>query len=146
MIAEYFFLQGFVADDSDIESPRETNGPIRNSNVRIDHLVRNPFVNSTDQQAGEQLRDDPTNSRLVNVTESYQTGKVLNELTHGSTFASPGLESSSEKSVNKSTPSSVHTKRSTFWGRGSVCVFAYLDQIVLISIIGCLIQNSCRII
>ncbi|CAF2369038.1 hypothetical protein Bca4012_048166 [Brassica carinata] len=117
--SDLYEYKGFVADDSDIESPRETNGPIRNSNVRIDHLVRNPFVNSTDQQAGEQLRDDPTNSRLVNVTESYQTGKVLNELTHGSTFASPGLESSSEKSVNKSTPSSVHTKRSTFWGRGS---------------------------
>uniref|UniRef100_M4DU45 Rho-GAP domain-containing protein n=1 Tax=Brassica campestris TaxID=3711 RepID=M4DU45_BRACM len=117
--SDLYEYKGFVADDSDIESPRETNGPIRNSNARTDHLVRNHFFNSTDQQAGEQLRDDPTNSRLVNVTESYQSGKVLNELTHGSTFASPGLESSSEKSVNKSTPSSVHTKRSTFWGRGS---------------------------
>ncbi|XP_013721962.1 rho GTPase-activating protein 7-like isoform X2 [Brassica napus] len=117
--SDHYEYKGFVADDSDIESPRETNGPIRNSNARTDHLVRNAFVNSTDQQAGEQLRDDPTNSRLVNVSESYQSGKVLNELTHGSTFASPGLESSSEKSVNKSTPSSVHTKRSTFWGRGS---------------------------
>lgn len=93
--------------------------------------MRNPFVNSTDQQAGEQLRDDPRNygenSRLVNVSESYQSGKVLNELTHGNTLAaSPGLESSSEKSVNKSTPSSVHTKRATFWGRGSVRVLRIL--------------------
>ncbi|KAG2279922.1 hypothetical protein Bca52824_051142 [Brassica carinata] len=117
--SDLYEYKGFVADDSDIESPREISGPIRNSNGRTDHLVRHPFVNSTDQQAGEQLRDDPTNSRLVNVTESYQTGKVLNELTHGSTFASPGLESPSEKSVNKGTPSSVHTKRATFWGRGS---------------------------
>ncbi|KAJ0230257.1 Rho GTPase-activating protein 7 [Hirschfeldia incana] len=121
--SDLYEYKGFVADDSDIESPREISGPIRNSNARTDHLVRHPFVNSTDQQPGEQLRDDPTNygehSRLVNVSESYQSGKILNELTHGNTLASPGLESSSEKSVNKSTPSSAHTKRTTFWGRGS---------------------------
>ncbi|KAF8050376.1 hypothetical protein N665_1984s0006 [Sinapis alba] len=122
--SDLYEYKGFVADDSDIESPREISGPIRNSNARTDHLVRNPFVNSTDQQAGGQLRDDPPtnygeNLRLANVSESYQSGKVLNELTHGNTLASPGLESSSEKSVNKGTPSNAHAKRSTFWGRGS---------------------------
>jgi DNA repair exonuclease SbcCD ATPase subunit len=34
-------------------------------------------------------------------------------------LAAPGLESPSAKSVNKGTPSSVHAKRATFWGRGS---------------------------
>ncbi|CAH8313569.1 unnamed protein product [Eruca vesicaria subsp. sativa] len=108
--SDLYEYKGFVADDSDIESPREINGPTRNSNVRTDHLVRNPFVNSTDQPAGEQLTKYGENSRLVNVSESYQSGNTL---------ASPGLESSSEKSVNKGTPSTVHTKRATFWGRGS---------------------------
>lgn len=89
-----------------------------------------------DQQAGEQIGGDPTkygeNSCLVHVSESYQSsGTVLNVPPHGNTLAAPGLEASSEKSVNKGTPSSVHAKRATFWGRGSVC-FAYLDQIVLI--------------
>lgn len=88
--------------------------------------MRNPFVNSTDQQAGEQIGDDPTkygdNSCLVHVGESYQSPeKVLNVLTQGNTLATPGLESSGEKPVNKGTPSSVHAKRATFWGRGSVC-------------------------
>ncbi|ESQ41948.1 hypothetical protein EUTSA_v10012649mg [Eutrema salsugineum] len=121
--SDLYEYKGFVADDSDIESPRERSGPTRNSNVRTDHLVTNPFVNSTDQQAGEQISDDRTkygeNSSLVNVGESYQSGKVLNVLTHGNTLAAPGLESSSEKPVNKGTPSSVHAKRATFWGRGS---------------------------
>ncbi|KAJ0243861.1 Rho GTPase-activating protein 7 [Hirschfeldia incana] len=121
---DLYEYKGFVADDSDIESPRETSGPIRNSNARTDHVVRNLFINSTDQQAGEQIGgDDPTqyggNSSLVNGGQSFQSGKVLNALTHGNTLASPGLESSSEKSVNKGTPSSVPAKRATFWGRGS---------------------------
>ncbi|XP_009120893.1 rho GTPase-activating protein 7 isoform X2 [Brassica rapa] len=122
--SDLYEYKGFVADDSDIESPRETTGPIRNSNVRTDHVVRNLFINSTDQQAGEQIGgDDPTkyggNSCLVDGGESFQSGKVLNVLNHGNTLASPGLESSSEKSVNKGTPSSVPSKRATFWGRGS---------------------------
>ncbi|RID41712.1 hypothetical protein BRARA_J01647 [Brassica rapa] len=122
--SDLYEYKGFVADDSDIESPRETSGPIRNSNVRTDHVVRNLFINSTDQQAGEQIGGDgPTkyggNSCLVNGGESFQSGKVLNVLTDGNTLASPGLESSSEKSVNKGTPSSVPAKRATFWGRGS---------------------------
>ncbi|KAL1189232.1 Rho GTPase-activating protein 7 [Cardamine amara subsp. amara] len=121
---DLYEYKGFVADDSDIESPRDRSGPRCNSNVRTDNLVRNPFVNSTDQQAGEQIRDDPTkygeNSCLVHVGESYQSpGKVLNVLSHGNTLATPGLESSGEKPVNKGTPSSVHAKRATFWGRGS---------------------------
>lgn len=98
-----------------------------NSNVRTDHLVRNPFVNSTDHQAGEQIDDDPTNygekSCLVHIGESYHSsGKVLNALTHGNTLAASSLESSSEKPMNKGTPSSVHAKRATFWSRGNVCV------------------------
>ncbi|CAF1778217.1 hypothetical protein Bca4012_045743 [Brassica carinata] len=122
--SDLYEYKGFVADDSDIESPRETSGPIRNSNVRTDHVVRNLFINSTDQQAGEQIGgDDPTkygeNSCLVDGGESFQSGKVLNVLTHGNTLASPGLESSSEKPVTKGTPSSVPAKRATFWGRGS---------------------------
>ena len=88
--------------------------------------MRNLFINSTDQQAGEQIGgDDPTkygeNSCLVDGGESFQSGKDLNVLTHGNTLASPGLESSSEKPVTKGTPSSVPAKRATFWGRGSVC-------------------------
>ncbi|CAH8365258.1 unnamed protein product [Eruca vesicaria subsp. sativa] len=121
--SDLYEYKGFVADDSDNESPREISGPIRNSNVRTDHVVRNLFSNSTDQQAGEQIGDDPTkyggNSCLVNGGESFQSGKVLNVLTHGNTLAAPGLESSSEKPVNKGTPSSVPAKRATFWGRGS---------------------------
>ncbi|XP_010420741.2 PREDICTED: rho GTPase-activating protein 7 [Camelina sativa] len=122
--SDLYEYKGFVADDSDIESPRDINGPRCNSNVRTDHLMRNPFVNSTDQQTGEQIGDNPTkygeNSRIVHVSESYQSsGTVLNVPTHGNTLASPGLEASSEKSVNKGTPSSVHAKRATFWGRGS---------------------------
>ncbi|CAF2340701.1 unnamed protein product [Brassica napus] len=121
---DLYEYKGFVADDSDIESPRETTGPMRNSDVRTDYVVRNLFINSTDQQAGEQIGgDDPTkyggNSCLVDGGESFQSGKVLNVLNHGNTLASPGLESSSEKSVNKGTPSSVPSKRATFWGRGS---------------------------
>ncbi|XP_056846296.1 rho GTPase-activating protein 7 isoform X2 [Raphanus sativus] len=122
--SDLYEYKGFVADDSDIESPRETSGPIRNSNVRTDPVVRNLFINSIDQQAGEQIGgDDPTkyggNSRLVSGGESFQPGKVLNVLTHGNTLASPGLESSSERPVNKGTSSSVPAKRATFWGRGS---------------------------
>lgn len=94
--------------------------------------MRNLFINSTDhQQAGEQIGgDDPTkyggNSRLVNGGESFQPEKVLNVLTHGNTLTSPGLESSSERPVNKGTPSSVPAKRATFWGRGSVCALLNL--------------------
>ncbi|KFK26204.1 hypothetical protein AALP_AA8G216000 [Arabis alpina] len=120
--SDLYEYKGFVADDSDIESPRDINGPAGNSNVRTDHVVRNPFVNSTNRQAGEQIGDDPTNySDLVHVGESYHSsGKVLNALTHGNTMAAPSLESSSEKPMNKGTPSSVQSKRATFWSRGSV--------------------------
>ncbi|KAF8096533.1 hypothetical protein N665_0307s0059 [Sinapis alba] len=121
--SDLYEYKGFVADDSDIESPKEISGPIRNSKVRTDHLVRNLFINSADQQTGEQIGDDPTkygeNSCLVNGGESFQSGKVLNVLSHGNTLAASGLESSSEKSVNKGTPSPVPTKRAPFWGRGS---------------------------
>ncbi|CAH2072367.1 unnamed protein product [Thlaspi arvense] len=121
--SDLYEYKGFVADDSDIESPREISGPIRNSNVRTDHIVRNPFVNSIDQQAKEQIGDNSTkygeNSCVVNVGESYQSEKVLNALTHGNNLAAHGLESSSEKPTSKGTPSSVHAKRATFWGRGS---------------------------
>ncbi|CAN8252351.1 unnamed protein product [Cochlearia groenlandica] len=118
--SDLYEYKGFVADDSDIESPRDVSGPICNSNIRTNHLVRNPFVNPTDQQAAEQIGNDPTKPCPVHVGESYQSpGKVLNGLTHGNTLGTFGLESSSEKSVNKGTPSSAHAKRTTFWSRGN---------------------------
>ncbi|XP_010519804.1 PREDICTED: rho GTPase-activating protein 7 isoform X2 [Tarenaya hassleriana] len=110
---DLYDYKGFIADDSDVESPRDITGRIGHSNLQTDPLVRNNHIaRALGQLAREKKGDDGPAIDGENSCFSHIG-------TPGTTLAAPGLESSSGKSTIKGTGSSVNTKRTTFWGRGN---------------------------
>ncbi|XP_010536122.1 PREDICTED: rho GTPase-activating protein 7-like [Tarenaya hassleriana] len=112
--SDLYDYKGFVADESDVESPRDISGPIGTS-YRPCHgkLARENEGNSGPAKERE-------NSCLSLVDESnHSPGKFSASHSPGKSLAACGLESSSGKPTTKATGSSVKTKRTPFWGRGN---------------------------